>query len=296
MITRLISYFRRRTDEPAATPETVPSSAPRFRVVVSMQSDVGRHRQVNEDCGQVVRPADAQRQAAKGVLIFVADGMGGHAAGEVASRMAAETVRRVYYEHDAPPPAALRRAFEQANRAVHAAAQDDDRLQGMGTTCTALVIRGAEAFTAHVGDSRLYRLHEGAFRQLSEDHSLVGEMLRGGLLTEEDARHHEDRNVITRALGLHATVDVSVSSTAMPVQAGDRFVLCSDGLYDLVDDHEIADAVGHAAPHEAAAQLIDLANARGGYDNITVGVVRIDARASTTRPAAPDTRELDVLS
>jgi protein phosphatase len=244
----------------------------------------------------VVRPADAQRQAAKGVLIFVADGMGGHAAGEVASQMAAETVRRVYYEHDGSPPAALRQAFEQANRAVHAAAQDDEHLRGMGTTCTALAIRGAEAFTAHVGDSRLYRLHEGTLRQLSEDHSLVAEMLRGGLLTEEDARHHEDRNVITRALGLHATVDVSVSSTAMPVQAGDRFVLCSDGLYDLVEDHEIADAMREAPPHEASARLVDLANARGGYDNITVGVVRIDARPAATRPAAPDTRELDVLS
>lgn len=261
-----------------------------------MQSDVGRHRQVNEDCGQVVRPADVQRRTAKGVLILVADGMGGHAAGEVASQMAADMIRRVYYEHDASPPAALRRAFEQANRAVHAAAQDDEHLQGMGTTCTALVIRGGEAFTAHVGDSRLYRLREGTFQQLSEDHSLVAEMLRGGLLTEADARHHEDRNVITRALGLHPTVDVALGSKPLPVQAGDHFVLCSDGLYDLVEDHEIADAVRHAPPHEASAQLIDLANARGGYDNITVGVVRIDARTSATRPAAPDTRELDVLS
>lgn len=261
-----------------------------------MQSDVGRHRKANEDCGQVVRPADAQRQAAKGVLVLVADGMGGHAAGEVASRMAAETIRRVYYEHDGMPPTALRHAFEQANRAVHAAARDDERLQGMGTTCTALVVRGAEAFIAHVGDSRLYWLREGAFRQLSEDHSLVAEMLRDGLLTEADARHHEDRNVITRALGLHPTVDVALGPRPLRVQAGDCFVLCSDGLYDLVEDHEIAEAVAEAPPHAASARLIDLANARGGYDNITVGVVRIDARASDTRPSAPDTRELDVLS
>jgi protein phosphatase len=222
--------------------------------------------------------------------------MGGHAGGEVASRMAAEMIRRIYYEHDAPPPAALRRAFEQANRAVHAAAQDDEHLRGMGTTCTALVVRGTEAFTAHVGDSRLYLLRGGTFRQLSEDHSLVAEMLRGGLLTEEDARHHEDRNVITRALGLHPTVKVALSGKPLAIREGDRFVLCSDGLHDLVEHREIADIVRHASPHEASTRLIDLANARGGHDNITVGVVQVGEQASVTRPAAPDTRELDVLS
>lgn len=261
-----------------------------------MRSDTGRHRPANEDCGQVIRPADAPRRTTKGMLALVADGMGGHAAGEVASRMAADTIRRVYYAHDGRPHQALKDAFEQANRDVHRTAQEDERLRGMGTTCTALVVRNGQAFSAHVGDSRLYLLRQGRLRRLSEDHSLVAEMLREGLLTEDDARHHEDRNVITRALGLRATVDVALWAEPFAVQAGDRFVLCSDGLYDLVDEDDIAAIVAREAPYEAGAQLVDLANARGGYDNITVGVIRIDPPETDAKTMARDTRELEVLS
>jgi len=269
---------------------------PRYDLEVSVWTDVGCLRTVNEDCGRCIRPGDPDVLARKGVLAFVADGMGGHVAGEVASRMVADGLGRAYYRHTGGPHAALSAALTEVNQAIYQTAQDDAGLRGMGTTCTALVLRGDEAFSAHVGDSRLYLLRDGVLQALSEDHSLVNEMVRQGLISKEEARHHEDRNVITRALGLHPAVEVATWAAPRSVRPHDRFLLCSDGLYDLVNDEEILETMEEQPPHTAAEQLVALAKARGGHDNITVAVLWLKPLSPAPASSDGDTREVEILS
>jgi serine/threonine protein phosphatase PrpC len=270
---------------------------PAFEIAASVQTDVGCVREINEDSGRLIRPSDPAQLAAKGTLLIVADGMGGHSAGEVASQLAVECVSRLYYESDAGPGEALRRAVEEANRQIHEAAAEDEAKHGMGTTCTALAICGGEAVAAHVGDSRLYMLRDRQLYQLSEDHSAVNEMVKLGLITREQARTHEDKNVILRALGTSPEVEVS---TVAPfgVRAGDRYLLCSDGLYDLVLDDEIAAVLSEAEDiHAAGASLINLARERGGHDNITVGIIAIMPEGTGAAEAEKmrETREVKAL-
>ncbi|MEM6288281.1 MAG: Stp1/IreP family PP2C-type Ser/Thr phosphatase [Bacteroidota bacterium] len=246
---------------------------------IAIVSDVGNVREQNEDRGRSVHPGDAATRARKGTLVLVADGMGGHEAGEVASTTAVEVAAQTYYARPEAPADALRLAFEAANAQIWAAAQAHPHRQGMGTTCTALVVRGGEARWAHVGDSRLYRLGDGAFERLTTDHSMVGEMVAEGLLTEEEARHHDARNVITRALGIREAVEVTLGGP-LPVAAGDVFVLMSDGLYDLVTDREMGALLQTPSVHEAARALVERAKARGGHDNVTVAVVRLHSEAA----------------
>ena len=298
----MFSWWKRRKKE-ATTPkitrvaQQVPIYAPppAFELDVSIQTDVGCLRAINEDRGRFIRPGDPEAWARKGGLAIVADGMGGHASGEVASTMAVDVLPRVYYDYDGTPHEALRVAFLAANRAIYEAAPEETRHRGMGTTCTALVIRGDEAFSAHVGDSRLYLVRQGKLHALSEDHSVVRDMVRQGLITHEEARHHEYRNVITRALGLHPDVAVATWPKPLQIQEGDWFILSSDGLHDLVRDEEIQDVTAAATPHDASEQLIALAKARGGHDNITVGMVRIRKATPETPRREPDTREVEAL-
>jgi protein phosphatase len=263
----------------------------------SVQTDKGCVREINEDSGRMVRPADPQLLASKGTLVVVADGMGGHSAGEVASQMAADVVSRVYYEAKAEPSAALKRAVEEANRQIHEAAAEDEAKHGMGTTCTALALCGGRAYAAHVGDSRLYMLRAGRLYQLSEDHSAVNEMVKLGIITKEQARTHEDKNVILRALGTTPDVEVSVLEP-FAVREGDRYLLCSDGLHDLVLENEIASILSESADiHAAGERLIALAKERGGHDNITVGIIAImpEGTAAAEAQDAPTTREVEAI-
>jgi protein phosphatase len=208
---------------------------------------------------------------------LVADGMGGHAAGEVASNMAVHIIERVYYQSVAEPHQALQKAFCKANRQIYRTARRHPGYQGMGTTCTGLVLKGGAAYCAHVGDSRLYLVRGDAIYLMTEDHSVVMQMLRHGLITQEQARQHADKNIILRALGTHSQVAVSTWGQPFPVKAHDRFILCTDGLSDLVQDEEIKAVALAAEPPTACDQLIALAKRRGGYDNITVGVLNVTA-------------------
>ena len=272
--------FRSRSARP-----TVAAPAPEpLALDVAIVSDVGHVRPQNEDRGRCVRPGDAATLARRGVLVLVADGMGGHEAGDVASTTAADVVAETYYTADGTPREALGRAFVLANARIHAAAASPDK-RGMGTTCTALAVRGREAFWAHVGDSRLYRRRDGRIEKLTTDHSVVEEMLADGLITAEEARHHDARNVITRALGIRPETDPALDGP-LAVRVGDVFVLMSDGLYDLVADDEIGLALGRPSVHAAATALVETAKARGGYDNVTVAVVRVTTEAPA-RPARP---------
>src|SRR5687767_7973803 len=292
-------FGKKRAEQAGAVKATRLADAPAagFELAASVQTDKGCVREINEDSGRLVRPSDPKLLASKGVLVVVADGMGGHSAGEVASQMAVESVSRLFYESAEEPGAALCRAVEEANRRIHAAAAADESKHGMGTTCTALALCGGTGYAAHVGDSRLYMLRAGKLYQLSEDHSAVNEMVKMGIITKEQARTHEDKNVILRALGTSPEVEVS---TVEPfgVSVGDQYLLCSDGLYDLVPDEEIAALLAGAEDvHAAGERLIATAKERGGHDNITVGIIAIMPEGTAAAEAlnAPTTRELEAI-
>jgi protein phosphatase len=290
----MFSFFKRRKNKPESVPAT-PATIDRpaffaYGVNGAVRSDIGCCRQVNEDRG-FLRVPKTERQD---TILIVADGMGGHAAGEIASQLAIENISSVCAENQSDVAQGLTTAFHQANRAIQQAAKDDPRRQGMGTTCTALVLREGLAYSAHVGDSRIYLVREGGIYLMSEDHSAVMEMVRRGLMTLATARHHEDKNVILRALGTQPKVEVSVWDKPFPVQAGDAFILCSDGLYDLVEDEEIKDAVLKLEVNQACEHLISLALERGGHDNVTVGVLQVQARELVTVQTLRPTRALEV--
>lgn len=256
-------------------------------IELGIRSDRGCVRDSNEDSIGFSRPEDPAELGDAGVLLVVADGMGGHLAGEVASRLAVETLIASYAIDSADPQAALVRAVRQANQVIRDAAARDAALQGMGTTCTALVVRQGRAYCAHVGDSRLYLVRDGSILQLTEDHSAVFDLVKRGMLDRDLARQHPDRNVIVRALGSRAELEVAAWPRPLFVRHDDRFVVATDGLHDLVDDAEIMAAVMTHPPDPACERLVALARERGGHDNISVGIlhVRSHAEAEGRSPA-----------
>jgi PPM family protein phosphatase len=249
----------------------------RLKAVSAGLTDVGRKRNHNEDSYLV----DEELQ-----LFVVADGMGGHAGGGTASRIAVETIDREMRAaresndspftsdstlQDSPLPELLRGAVERACMEIFRQAQEDPRLAGMGTTVISLCVRGEHALFAHVGDSRAYLVRGELIQQISEDHSLVNEQIKAGMITAEEAKHSRYKNIITRSVGFEEEVQVDVMGIV--TRPGDAFVLCSDGLANLVDDKEIQEVVAGHPPPDAARKLVELANERGGDDNITVIVV-----------------------
>jgi PPM family protein phosphatase len=258
---------------------------PGFELEISLQTDAGVVRTNNEDRGFYTRPGDPAVCAKKGTLVLVADGMGGALAGEVASELAARIVPEAYYASAEDPGPALKKALENASREIHQTAQKDPQLRGMGTTCVALAVRGREAFMAYVGDSRLYLFRDGKLYQLTEDHSVVFELVRQGVLTREQARNHEERNVLSLSMGGRPEIEASGWQEPFAVRAGDRFLLCSDGLHDLVNEDEIQKILAEQPPAQAVRELIEAAKSNGGHDNITAAVVY----ASAPIPGKPET-------
>jgi protein phosphatase len=233
----------------------------------SADTDVGKTRDHNEDSFGV-GPAELAERL--GDLLVVCDGMGGHAAGEVASKIGVETILSIYYGEASEDRAhALEQAFEQANELIYARGNGS-----MGTTGVAALLLHDALHIANVGDSRAYLIRDGEIRQISRDHSFVGDQVAAGLITADQARSSPHRNVITRALGYQSGVTVDLFR--WPLQIDDIIVLCSDGLHGLVSDVEIARIAGEATPDDAVHQLIDLANSRGGTDNITVAIVQVE--------------------
>lgn len=228
-------------------------------------TDAGRVREHNEDA----IAWDTEQGWA-----VLADGMGGHNAGEVASAIAVEVISEQFKATGtAEPVTMLQAAVEQANSAIYQQATSQTRLHTMGTTVVAIRLDGQILHCAHVGDSRLYRLRGGELQQLTRDHSLVQELVEEGMINAEQARNSEQKNVITRALGLEAGIEVEMSEETMCSE--DCYLLCSDGLSDRLRDEEIAALlVGEALP-EVARSLIDAANERGGEDNISVIVLQV---------------------
>ena len=265
-----------------------PPAAARLRFDAAMLSDTGLVRSLNED---VVLYATAPENGT-GTLALVADGMGGHSAGEVASALAAEVVRRVFFELTGSVPGVLASAFAAANRAILDWATQHPECSGMGTTCTALALNDAGAWLAHIGDSRAYLLRNGTLSQLSEDQTLVASLVREGKLTKEEAQHSPINNVIVQALGMGPEIEPVIWEQPLALLANDVIVLCSDGLSGDVSNDVIAEIAGRLPPGEACQALIAEALAAGGNDNISVGVVRVIAEAEQTAGSGQTTRRL----
>ena len=249
-----------------------------MRIEVGSATDIGRVRERNEDSILVDPP-----------LYVVADGMGGHRGGQVASQIALETMEELSTESRS----SLAEHVRRANRAVWDRSVEDEQLSGMGTTLTAARIEGASALIAHVGDSRAYLLREGELRQLTTDHTLVARMVKSGEITEAEADVHPHKNVLTRALGTDEQVEVDEDTIALT--DGDRLLLCSDGLTGMVTEDQIQAILENSEqPQQAADRLVKAANRAGGIDNISV--VLIDAigeegeRPGGRRVAAPSPR------
>ncbi len=242
-----------------------------MRVAAFGLTDVGRRRESNED--------DFLLEPGRG-LYAVADGMGGHAAGEIASRLAIETLQEVLHRDDTlvKPMSAedaaewLRGAVVEANRRICDSIRLHEERRGMGTTVVALVHSGEDAVVGHVGDSRMYLLRGGELARMTSDHSWVNEQVKLGLMNDDTAQRHPMRNIVTRALG--SRPDVLVDLTSLQIQPGDVFLLCSDGLNTMLEDEQIhAVMLAHRRDPEAACRaLVEQANRHGGDDNVTVVV------------------------
>ena len=234
---------------------------------VGSATDVGRRRDHNEDAFVTFETEDG------GLVLVVADGMGGHLAGEVASAMAIEILQRELTRPAADPSETLRAAIELANQEIwNEAARDPDK-SGMGSTIVAAIVVDNQAYLANAGDSPAYLVRGGQTDQITRDHGLVAEQVEAGVIAEQDAEHHPFRHILTRCLGAEASVDVEVYPPR-ELQPGDVLVLCSDGLTEHVKKREVAALVEDPDPDEVARGLIDVANQRGGHDNITVVVAR----------------------
>jgi protein phosphatase len=257
------------------------TSCSTFEIVHAHVSDMGMRRMNNQDAIAVMVTSDAATWASRGHLLMVADGMGAHAAGELASKLAVDNIPHNYFKlRDQIPPAALRQAIRDANRVIHSKGQSSIGFQGMGTTCSCLVLLPQGALVAHIGDSRVYRLRAGVLEQLTFDHSLVWEMAQAGQIPEAEVPAYIPKNVITRSLGPHPSVNIDVEGP-YDVAPGDVFLICSDGLSGQVTDEELGAVLECLPPDEAVQSLVDLANLRGGPDNISVIAARVPGDASS---------------
>ena len=247
-----------------------------IKATVSGLSDIGVVREENQDSLLIHEPEDPDLLSRKGVLVAVADGMGGLEAGSTASNLATEAVRRTYYAKEGPARAALEAAAREANRAIHEHAQEGEGRRIMGSTLTALVIIGGDALIAQVGDSRAYRFRAGKPEQITRDHSLVRELADRGELDENTARYNFHRNVLTRGLGLRDEVEIDIYELH-DLKDGDTILVSSDGLHSDIEAEEMAACLTrHGEDIEGACrELVRIARERGGPDNITVAIARM---------------------
>jgi protein phosphatase len=246
-------------------------------IEIANLTDPGCVRTENEDYYCFAEPESDERFRHTGRLMVVADGMGGHVGGQIASGVAVETLRDVFLNGDAADLGQLLvNAFSRAQQAILDKVSQRPDLRGMGTTCTAAIVHRGQLTYGHIGDTRLYLIRNGRPTQITDDHSLVNRLIKSGALTPEQAAVHEDRNVLTAALGMPSeAISADFSEAPIPLQPGDGLVLASDGLHGLVNPDEIREAVEKESPYHACRTLVDLARLRGGPDNITVQIMRI---------------------
>jgi serine/threonine protein phosphatase PrpC len=246
-------------------------------VELANMSDVGCVRSVNEDYFLYVEPQDEEEFARRGRLMMVADGMGGHQGGQVASGLAVEIVREHFLGAESnDPKKILIDSFHDAHQAITDASRNGDGLRGMGTTCCAAILKDGQLTYGNIGDSRLYLLRYGQARLLTEDDTMVNALIKKGILTPEEARTHDQRNVLTAALGAESSIVAEDFVEApMPMQSGDTLLMCSDGLHGLVTEEEMESLAWEQPLADACRQMVSLAKERGGPDNITVQLLRV---------------------
>jgi protein phosphatase len=248
----------------------------RTGIEVSVQSDIGCQRQNNEDSFGYWEPEDDQQFLRKGRLAVVADGMGGYEGGQEASRLAVETLVEVYRDFGGDDPqAALVEALQAAHEQIRQYSFAHPELRGMGTTCTAAAIVQDALYYVHVGDTRLYLIRDGQITRVTRDHSYVGRLVESGMISAEEAENHPQRNILTAALGTNPDLIMDSPGQPEPLRPEDVLLICSDGLWGLVRDSEILDAVENKSAEQAGRKLIELARERGGPDNITVEILRL---------------------
>ncbi len=244
--------------------------------LIGAASDRGSIREHNEDYFGIFAQETDELVRSLGILVVVSDGMGGHLSGAEASRKAVESLGEAYFAAagaagarlEASHANRLRWAFLEANRQVYETIGEGHN--GMaGTTCTAAVLLPDRVIVAHAGDSRAYLIRGGVMTQLTEDHSIVGEMVRKGVLSKEEAARHPHRNIITRAVGLRGNLDIDLGEP-VGLERGDRILICSDGLFSMIDEREIEEIAAKGSPEKACRKLVKRAKEEGGSDNITV--------------------------
>lgn len=263
-----------------AAPNGINGHAPLKRIETAALSSVGCVRQNNEDSISLVCSYGSHQSLTESVLAIVADGMGGAQGGKLASETAVEVISSSFLSYSQAPPIALKNALVSANKAVYDLAQKDPSLEGMGTTAVVLFLTPEQAWVGWVGDSRLYLLRDGRMFQMTEDHSLATELVRGGAMTHEQALRYEDRHVLTRALGTRPDVEAGVWDNSLAVLPGDRFLLCSDGLHDPVPEADVFLLAGLPSVEAAATALINRASEQGGYDNISCILLDVPKKAN----------------
>lgn len=247
-------------------------------------SETGPHREINEDAIGAFGPGEVPGTERKGYLYVVADGMGGHLAGEVASATAVSTLRDEYYSpssHTRIEPA-LRQAVQAANLRIHDMAHRHAEYRSMGTTLTTIALVGDCAYVAHVGDSRAYHWRGGELKLLTNDHSEAAELVRLRILNPDKVRDHPGRSVLTRTIGTNLISRPDFMR--QPIMTGDRFILCSDGLWSELADDELGEVVGDCSPVEACRELMDRVLARGCPDNASLQIVHVLAAAPAEAP------------
>ncbi|HLZ30770.1 MAG TPA: protein phosphatase 2C domain-containing protein [Chloroflexota bacterium] len=250
-----------------------------LELVAGGLTDAGPHRATNEDSIGEFAPSDPLALQRKGYLYVVADGLGGHSAGEVASSSAVATLGEEYYSpsnHTRIEPA-LRQAVQAANLRIHELTHRNPEYRSMETTLSALAIAGSQAYIAHIGDTRIYHWRAGRLSQLTSDHSEAAELVRLRVLKPERVRDHPGRNVLTRTLG--SRLIPRPDYLRHPVLPGDQFAMCSDGLWSEIEEIEMAQVLAEHAPARACRELIDRALARDCNDNVSIQVIRIEAIA-----------------
>jgi PPM family protein phosphatase len=247
-------------------------------VELASLTDVGCQRENNEDSYGYWEPANDADFAALGRLAIVADGMGGHEGGQIASRLAVETFTKAYAGTTDPDPRKrLLTALKDAHRHIQQRARQDPQLNSMGTTCTAFAVVGMRLYFVHVGDSRLYLLREGKLRMLTRDHTLITRLLEKGLIRPDEAQDHPQKHVLTSALGVpDEEMEIDAPPEPLFLYRGDILMICTDGLWGQMEDGEIEQALLSQPPRAACHSLVRLAKERGGPDNITLQVLRID--------------------
>jgi serine/threonine protein phosphatase PrpC len=241
-------------------------------------SDVGCERDNNEDYFCYFEPDGEAAFLRKGRLAVVADGMGGEEGGEIASRLAVDAVRETYLARPEPDPQqCLIHAFQAAHEAILECVRQHPELQSMGTTCTAVAITDGHAHFAHIGDSRLYLIRGSSLLRLTHDHTAISKLIEQGVISPADADTHPQRHILTAALSARRDVSADFSPYPVSLQSGDVLVLCTDGLWAQITDDELLSIVRGSTATEACRELVRLAKARGGPDNITVQILRITA-------------------